>query len=268
MIFTCDRAKEVWKSLGIWSKIEEALHIDRSGSVLLGEIIRRGGREPNLNNVGLVELILTGGWYKRRQFVHENQIRSPNRSTLSIATLTHNYLLARTKSKTKMREGWKKPPEGKLMINVDAGFNVDSGSGSTGVVIRDTSGACIAAAQRYLAHVVDAPMVQAYAFREGLMMAQHIGINNFIIQTDCLQVEIVKAGGYSATASAAIFDDCCVLWNGFDNVPLEYCNREANRVAHELARSAFSSRNSCIWDDEPPSFILDCIVNDVTILSE
>jgi hypothetical protein len=57
------------------------------------------------------------------------------------------------------------------MINVDAAFDEDSRKGATGVVIRDSSGSCIAAMQTFLAHVVDAPMAEAYAFRDGLTLA-------------------------------------------------------------------------------------------------
>jgi hypothetical protein len=56
------------------------------------------------------------------------------------------------------------------------------------------------------------------------------------------------------------------MWSGFGNMSIEYCNREANQVAHELARVAFSSGNSCTWVDEPPRFILSKLVNDVTLL--
>ena len=76
----------------------------------------------------------------------------------------------------------------------------------------------------------------------------------------------MKDGGYSASASAAIFDDCKSLWIGFGNVCIDYCNREANLVAHELARVSFNSENSCTWVDEPPRFILSKLVDDVTIL--
>jgi ribonuclease HI len=125
----------------------------------------------------------------------------------------------------------------------------------------------VAAAQVFLPHVVDAHMAEAYAFREGLTLAQRIGANNFIIQTDCAQVvETMKQGGFSATASAAIYDDCIILWSGFGVVSVEFCNREANHVAHELARISFRSGSTCIWVDEPPSFILSKLVSDVTIV--
>jgi hypothetical protein len=77
-------------------------------------------------------------------------------------------MIAKKKPNAKHKEGWKKPLEDKLMINVDVAFDVDSAR----VIIRDYTGQCIAAAQGFLPHVVDAPMAEAYAFREGLVLAQ------------------------------------------------------------------------------------------------
>jgi hypothetical protein len=106
-------------------------------------------------------------------------------------------------------------------------------------------------------------MAEAYAFREGLTLAQRIGANNFIIQTDCVQVvDTMKQGGFSATSSAAIYDDCIIMWSGFGAVSVEFCNREANHVAHELAKISVSSSSTCTWVDEPPRFILSKFVND------
>ncbi|KAK1662852.1 hypothetical protein QYE76_051011 [Lolium multiflorum] len=266
----CGRAKEVWESLGLSVILEGITCLDRSGSVLIEKIIRRGGRVEALENVGFAEIVLVAGWYlwwERRQRVHGGNVESPSCSAMSILVLTRNYMNAVKKPQAKAKEGWKKPLEGKLMINVDAAFDTDSGRGATGVVIRDYTGSFIAAMQTFLPHVVDAPMAEAYAFRDGLSLAQQIGIHNFTIQTDCCQVvETMKNGGFSATSSVAIFDDCSILWSGFGNVHIEYCNRNANQVAHELAKSSFSSGNTCTWVDEPPRFILSKLVNDVTIL--
>lgn len=55
LLFTCERAKLVWRELGIWNLIEYALEIDRSGSVILEELITRGGNVPLLNNLGILE---------------------------------------------------------------------------------------------------------------------------------------------------------------------------------------------------------------------
>ena len=60
MIVTCDRAKQVWCSLGMWEKIQHHLETDRSGSVILEEIIRRV-EQIDVLEVGFAELILIAG---------------------------------------------------------------------------------------------------------------------------------------------------------------------------------------------------------------
>jgi len=61
----------------------------------------------------------------------------------------------------RQREGWKKPPTGKLLINVDGSFREQYGDGGTRVIIRDSDGSFIAGSYTYMEHVVDAPMAEA-----------------------------------------------------------------------------------------------------------
>jgi hypothetical protein len=42
VIFTFDRAKAMWSSLGVWEKILEVIGTDRSGLVIIEEVLRRG----------------------------------------------------------------------------------------------------------------------------------------------------------------------------------------------------------------------------------
>jgi hypothetical protein len=60
-LFTCNRAKEIWQRLGVWNKIERIMEINRSGSVVVAEVISISRPLKKLNQVGLAELILTEG---------------------------------------------------------------------------------------------------------------------------------------------------------------------------------------------------------------
>jgi hypothetical protein len=71
---------------------------------------------------------------------------------MSIAAISTNYALA-PKISTVANNTWKKPAEGFLMINVDGSFEEIKGVGSTGAVIRDSSGGFIAASYSYISHV-------------------------------------------------------------------------------------------------------------------
>ena len=153
------------------------------------------------------------------------------------------------------------------MLNVDAAYDEENGQGSLGCVARDSSGKFIAASCKVISFAADAFMAEAYAMREGLSLAQHLGVNNFIIQSDNLQaIETMIDGGFSSTSSSAIFDDCRVLCLGFRNFTFKHCYREANEVAHELARHSFINFVDCFWDDDPPSFLFPKLINDVTIV--
>ena len=109
ILFSCSRAREVWSALDVWPHIEKLLIIDRSGSVLIQEIIRRGGEDTELKIGWADQLILTGCWYiwwQRRQLVHGEDIENPSRSAMSIVAITANYFTA-AKKVTVINQGWR-----------------------------------------------------------------------------------------------------------------------------------------------------------------
>ena len=79
------------------------------------------------------------------------------------------------KKNAKCADGWKTPPEGTLLLNIDAGYKPERGDGGTKGIIRDSAGMFIVVSYCYLDHVVDAPTTEVYALRERLLLAQHIG---------------------------------------------------------------------------------------------
>ena len=99
-------------------------------------------------------------------------------------------------------------------------------------------------------------MAEAYALKEGLKLAQHIGCNWLIIQSNRMEVvQAMKDGGFTANSATALYDECNIIWSRFQDIMIEHCNREANQAAHNLAR-AMQCKQNCTWDNEPPSFIL------------
>ena len=112
------------------------------------------------------------------------------------------------------------------MLNVDASYNPDRGMGSTGAVIRDHTGSFVIAGARFFENILDAPVAETLALREGIILAQQIGCSKLLIQSDCSEVvETMKQGGFSATASAAIYEECVQLWQEFTSISIEHCNR-------------------------------------------
>ena len=85
-----------------------------------------------------------------------------------------------------------------------------------GVIVRDNTRGVLAAAHSFVPHLVDAPMAEAYALKEGLMLEQYIGCNQLIIQSGCMEVvEIMNDGGFTANSVATLYDECSTIWCGW-----------------------------------------------------
>jgi hypothetical protein len=79
-------------------KIEDVLDTDRSGSVILEEVIRRGGNLARFNCLGLAELIVTGGNEKKKLLVvgtsggNENRLLTVKRFNRRLEQLCRSLL--------------------------------------------------------------------------------------------------------------------------------------------------------------------------------
>jgi hypothetical protein len=136
-----------------------------------------------------------------------------------------------------------------------------------GAIVRDYQGNFVAAKCCYLPLVASVEMVEAIAMKEGLTLAVNMGCNSIIAESHSLvTVEACTGKEMLWTTPAAIYADCIDISATIGFVRFCHCPREANQVAHEIAK--FSSLNSlsCNWVDEPPSIILDRLVNDVIVL--
>ena len=88
LIFSCPRAEEVWRSLGILHIIENAMLVDRSGSVVLEELLRGNRNYPtHSSQVGTKEIVVVGAWYiwwQRREAVKGEKVATPSLTSFKI----------------------------------------------------------------------------------------------------------------------------------------------------------------------------------------
>jgi ribonuclease HI len=268
-LFTCKRAMEVWSELGVKDRVEEAVRQDRSGSITV-EILCR--TNSVIDGLPVAELMMVAAWYlwwQRRQHVKSEPIQTPERAAISIKVLATNYTRAYTAGQP-MRihdHMWKKPISDVVKINVDAAFQAETLSGATGAIARDGRGNFIAAATWFVPHVVGVDSAEMTAIRNGLYLAERIGCNKVIIESDSSFVaEAVQQPDTYVGSDVAMVLECKQLAMDFASVSYTQCPREANEVAHSLAKNSFSEKSSLFWESVIPDFISHSIVNDMSII--
>jgi hypothetical protein len=107
--------------------------------------------------------------------------------------------------------------------------------------------------------------MEAMAIQRGLYLANQVGCNKLIIQSECLEViEILQNGGYTASAAAPIIDDMCIQVSYFSRVEFVSCTRESNSVAHSLAKECGTQPG--VWFEDPPSFIVSLLIDYVSVI--
>lgn len=272
LLFLCPRARWVWNELGILPEIDKACLVDRAGSSILEFLLLwpfKGnhtlGLGPMPESIAIAAWFL---WWDRRNFVHEQKLQKPEASAMSIKVLISNFTKACSSKASPKRNGWSKPPEGMVKLNVDAAFNSDDLSGAVAAVIRDEAGHFVAGANERINWCADAHIAETLALKFGLNLALSIGCFRVLVSGDNLQViETMVDGVPSSALAAAVYDDCFHLSDEFVIIGFEHCAREANCVAHELAKLArFSDQG--IWLDDPPLCIVPFLVSDVTLLND
>jgi hypothetical protein len=146
LMFTCDRAKDVWKALGLDHVINQALSLDRSGSVVLEEILRdKRKKSPVLGQLGLQETVAVAAWYiwwQRCEGVKGEKVAPVATTAFSIQALTLNFGGAAASITLPKSVSWSKPPPRHYKLNVDACY-FPSGAGAVAAIIRDDHGKAI-----------------------------------------------------------------------------------------------------------------------------
>ncbi|KAL8488022.1 hypothetical protein ACS0TY_024339 [Phlomoides rotata] len=153
---------------------------------------------------------------------------------------------------------WHRPPVGRLKLNVDTAFFEDSAEMGFGMVIRDNNGV------HFFNHTLAMPGVyapeegEAIGLFEALSWIKELDIRNVEIEMDA-QV-VVSAFNSRDSSSISVFGDiiqaCKNVFISYPHCKVGWVNRQANELAHNLARVARDFTSPFVWAELPA--IVEC----------
>ena len=194
------------------------------------------------------------------------KVAPPGRSAFAIYALTANFETSQKVSVQAKKVPWSKPARGRLKLNIDASFYAD-GSGSVGAVLRNDRGEVVAGMANLIDNVLDAAAAESMALVRGLQFLQGLGCSSAIIESDSL--ELIQSCNRKIevwSPHAAILAEGFMSASLMDEVSFVHCLREANQVAHQLAKQVYHTKENFVWEGDPPNFLLPFVINDVTIV--
>ncbi|TVU32538.1 hypothetical protein EJB05_24269, partial [Eragrostis curvula] len=196
-------------------------------------------------------------WFARRKAIHEQSFQSPLSTHVFIDRFIANLNMGVPAPDEKRGGGhqpakprWIPPPPGRVKINVDAVLSKISSTSAVAAITREGSGRFIGAS---------AIVLEASACREALALAADLGLQNFRVASDCLNV-VKNVHGPGMGIYGQIVKEIKARMASFTSVDLVHEGRESNVDAHTLARHCiYESVGRHVWLLSPPIGICNSI---------
>ncbi|XP_062155083.1 uncharacterized protein LOC133863104 [Alnus glutinosa] len=154
------------------------------------------------------------------------------------------------------RVRWQKPPVGIMKINWDAALHKENKHMGVGVVICDDKGDVVVALSKIVPYIVDPLTAETVVVWHAARLVCEMGFQNVLMEGDSLSViqELQKQGPNGSGCGQLIIDTKSIL-SSLDSVSFQHVKRDANKVAHCLAKFALSQMLDKVWVEDCPPII-------------
>lgn len=140
---------------------------------------------------------------------------------------------------TKFSSRWSPPEVGALKINVDASVRAGSDTFLVGMVLRDYEGVFVAGKTISIQASGSIFEAEAIGVREALSWVKDQNLQNkrvYIESDSQLTARAIQSGDANYLEVGVVIEKCCQKLHRLELVSLHFIRRNANRVAHQLAR--------------------------------
>ncbi|XP_025651809.1 uncharacterized protein [Arachis hypogaea] len=159
------------------------------------------------------------------------------------------------------RVTWRPPLQGWIKCNVDAAFTGAQSVGATAVVFRDHNGTLLSGINSTIV-AASSLAAEALAVRAALIMSQNLLMQKVIIESDN-QILIQALKSHASVAEIqVVLDDIRHLARGIPSCGFTWVPREANSLAHEVARLTYQGTLHQNWVMHKPISIRNVLRKD------
>lgn len=146
---------------------------------------------------------------------------------------------------------WVPPVDLVYKVNVDGAVFSSQKQAGIGVIIRDSQGNLIVGLSKKLNAPLGAIEAEAKAFEEGIVFACTVGIQNFVVEGDCLAIVQALCDVSPAPLSVAplVYGTIPATY-GSQCVNFSHVRWQGNRSALLLAKNALGIDDYVAWNEE------------------
>ncbi|KAF5449938.1 hypothetical protein F2P56_030334 [Juglans regia] len=158
---------------------------------------------------------------------------------------------------------WLPPGENSFKANWDAACDIKHRQMGIEVIIRDEKGEVIAAYCGARGNVDQPVIAEGLALIKAMELCNDLGLNKVTFEGDSHNiVKHVYNLDEDLSCYGNIIEDSKSIFFTWSNWTIQYTHRNANTVAHNLAKAAIQSNVEKVWIEEAPTFISSYLQKD------
>jgi len=259
MFMHCKFAIDCWKAANLWGKIASYMTSNGSFSFIMFAVTRSLEVENHVRFVAILWSI----WCARNACLWEQKPVNAHTSCVLALDTVHDFMWCNRPSDTLQpaTPRWSKLQADWIKCNVDCALFKAEGKFGVGICFLDSLGHLIQAHSMVFSSISTAVEGEATALQQALQIALDLGLNRVVFETDCQLVvnDALSNSPYVNELGSLLFN-CRALLFSNATYALAYVRRQANRVAHNLARASILHASPSIFNHPP--YCIDSIIVD------
>lgn len=163
---------------------------------------------------------------------------------------------------------WQPPAQGTYKVNADVATFTD-GSMGIGAIVRDYKGEVILSTCTKIHGVDKVEIGEALATRHALKIAYEAGLRAVTVESDNLKlIKHLQRKTKELIEFGYIVNDILELAKYCNSCSFTRVKKDANRVAHHLARRCSLWPDFSVWMEEVPDGIMEHVMRDIALMNE
>ncbi|KAL5752202.1 hypothetical protein ACOSP7_022383 [Xanthoceras sorbifolium] len=209
-----------------------------------------------VENFELLCIVFYRIWFRRNKFNHGGGLLSVGDLVGWSKLFLSEYHTARESLNTVMVLSsspliWCPPPTSLLKLNTDAAVRSSSGLMGFGIAVWNSQGWVLGSSAQFYRADFSALLAEATTLLRGLQFMATAGWPVGVMESDCLQlVNAINSSSVQLSDLGIVLHD---IWNLLASSPrhcVQFVPRQANSVAHGLAKFACSLSSNMFWIDD------------------
>ncbi|MFQ6667002.1 hypothetical protein Gotur_033172 [Gossypium turneri] len=207
-------------------------------------------------------------WWARNRQTMEGKVVTRHETISRILSLHVEIDVLKEKLPT-IREvdidRWKPPQNSWVKLNFDAVYKAQLNKSCSGFVIRNKKGEVMGSGITLHSKILDVGLAEAVACYQGLLFAKETSFVNVEVEGDVrVVIEKVIQGEDGRANLDSVIADIKAFKNYFHQISFKHVRREANQVAHIIAREGHSKSENTFWIEDIPAVARELVAAEET----